>query len=424
MRTRSHSCSALKPAAFNNQTLLESKWPFTPVKCPTAIIDSIVKETSIADDDWSPTKPTRVSLSSESEPPSPSISSMQAMISDIMGQYKSALENLTTEVTNLRSELANQNQTSKNSLKLFKQQQLKQNQQFEQQLKDQQQHQQKQQHQLRNQMTQQMEKHLLNISSADTPKIDIQYETIEFKNQPALSKAKKNECSNIENTQSSVPMSSSNIQQNILQADVLLSKARTISPPSEKPMEQKQPKQKEQQNRKTNRKTVMIFGSSIVRHVNGGKITRKTKVNTKVNCYPGATVEEIEEHIDVRLKYAKQLPGTVILHGGGNNLANGDKIETIIDAYTKLALKLKSKGITNIAISGVTGRDNLKNEIPKLNQALRDMCKKFDLNYINNSFITFRYHLCWDKIHLNFDGVDQMEKNFSKYLREMYEEKK
>ena len=42
--------------------------------------------------------------------------------------------------------------------------------------------------------------------------------------------------------------------------------------------------------------------------------------------------------------------------------------------------------------------------------------KWFWLYYISNSFITYNYHLVWDKIHLNYDGVDQLESNFSKYL--------
>jgi len=161
----------------------------------------------------------------------------------------------------------------------------------------------------------------------------------------------------------------------------------------------------------------LVFGSSIVRHVNGGKISRSSKTSTKVYSYPGATIEEIDEHCEIRLRYAKNLPTTIIIHGGGNNLANGDTVSDIVTFYEQFILKIKAKGIQNIVISGLTGRDNLKSEIPELNKSLRQLANKHDLSFISNSFITFKYHLCWDKVHLNFDGVDQMERNFSRYLR-------
>ena len=167
---------------------------------------------------------------------------------------------------------------------------------------------------------------------------------------------------------------------------------------------------------KQQKQQAMIFGSSIVRHLNSGKIAKASKTNTKVNCYPGATIQEIEEHIEVKLKYTPHIPSTVIVHGGGNNLANGEKVSDVAARYEKLIINLKRKGIQTLAISGLTGRDNLRNEIPELNKSLRAMCVKHSIDFISNSFITFRYHLCWDKIHLNFDGVEQMEKNFSRYL--------
>ena len=92
------------------------------------------------------------------------------------------------------------------------------------------------------------------------------------------------------------------------------------------------------------------------------------------------------------------------------------KVEDITAQMEELCKKLKTKGIKNISVSGITPRYLLKTEVPKLNNALREMCKKNGFDYISNSFITYNYHLVWDKIHLNYDGVDQLESNFSKYL--------
>ena len=158
--------------------------------------------------------------------------------------------------------------------------------------------------------------------------------------------------------------------------------------------------------------------------MNGGKLSRDSRISTKINCYPGATVEEIEEHMDTRLKYAKYVPNTVIIHEGGNNLSNGDTVGDITNAYEKLTLNLKVKGVQNVALSAVTFRDKLKVEIPELNQSLRQLSQKLNCNFISNSFITFKYHLCWDKVHLNYDGVEQMEDNFSKFLRRINKDQK
>ena len=160
---------------------------------------------------------------------------------------------------------------------------------------------------------------------------------------------------------------------------------------------------------------VMIFGSSIVRHIRGSNIWKNSHVAAKSNCYPGAGIAEIRDHIDVQLKY-NQLPETVIIHGGGHDKADGMKVEDITAQMEELCKELKTKGIKNISVSGITPRYLLKTEVPKSNNALREMCKKNGFDYISNSFITYNYHLVWDKIHLNYDGVDQLESNFSKYL--------
>ena len=173
---------------------------------------------------------------------------------------------------------------------------------------------------------------------------------------------------------------------------------------------------KTQPPRKSSKSQAMIFGSSIVRHIKGNNIWKSAHVAAKTNCYPGAGIAEIRDHIEVKLKY-NPLPQTVIIHGGGNDLADGMEVEEITAQMEALCKDLKVKGITNISISGITPRYLLRTEVPKLNNALRAMCKKNGFDYISNSFVTYNYHLAWDKVHLNYDGVDQLESNISKYLR-------
>jgi len=174
---------------------------------------------------------------------------------------------------------------------------------------------------------------------------------------------------------------------------------------------------------KVSKNSAMIFGSSIVRHIRGSNIWDSSRVSAKSNCYPGVGVAEIHEHINIKLKY-NNLPQTIIVHGGGNDLANNHSVEDITAQMKILCKDLKSKGIVNIAVSGLTPRYLLKDEVFSLNNSLRAMCKENGFFFINNSFITYNYHLSWDKIHLNYDGVDQLEVNYSKYLRKLMWDKK
>ena len=82
-----------------------------------------------------------------------------------------------------------------------------------------------------------------------------------------------------------------------------------------------------------------------------------------------------------------------------------------------LACELKARGVRKIAISGMCPRKNLRNEIPALNKALRGMSKDFNFDFIDNSNINYRYNLSYDKIHLNYEGVEILESNFIEYLR-------
>jgi len=73
-------------------------------------------------------------------------------------------------------------------------------------------------------------------------------------------------------------------------------------------------------------------------------------------------VDEIRDHINVKLKY-NQLPKTIIIHGGGNDLADGKSPQQVAADMQELCSELRSNGVQNIAISGVTPRYLLKSEI-------------------------------------------------------------
>ena len=167
--------------------------------------------------------------------------------------------------------------------------------------------------------------------------------------------------------------------------------------------------------RKPYKTDAMILGSSIVRHVKGGTIRKYAGKQTKVCCFPGAGYEKLADHAEVELKYC--LPTTAILHVGGNDLANSAEQQEVIENLEYLGCELKARGVKRIAISGLTPRKNLRKEILTLNKALATMCSNYGYDFIDNSNIWYRYHLAYDNIHLNYEGVEILESNYIEYLR-------
>ena len=145
------------------------------------------------------------------------------------------------------------------------------------------------------------------------------------------------------------------------------------------------------------------------------QIKQRSGKYLKVCCFPGADTEKVSDHAEVELKYA--LPNVAILHAGGNDLANGDQIDDIVDHLSYLAVELKHRGVKRIAISAMVPRKDLKEDIPKLNAVLKAMCHTNGYDFINNSNIIYKYNLSDDKVHLNYKGVQLLQGNFISYLK-------
>ena len=376
----------------------------------------------------SPEKPSNISnsisISSENEinepifTPSfetPQKTPMKDVISNIMESYKEALYNLTTEISNLREELADQKQHFKKQLKLFNQKQNAQQEQMEQSLQNQQQLQQRQQNQLKNQLKQQIEQHFEQIKSAETPQLDIQYETIAAP--PKLPKLPTHQLNKKPpNHQKAEKKQKSNA---VVEAN-LYKKTPTNAIKPEAPLQETsicvdghQPKHQQQ---KIPRKIdAMLLGSSIVKHIRGGFIKKRSGKYVKVCSFPGAGAEKVADHAEVEMKYAT--PEVAIIHAGGNDLANKVPCKDIADNLAYLGCELQDRGVKRIAISGMAPRIGLKKKISELNMELKGMCKTYKFDFINNSNIYYNWHMANDSVHLNYDGVDVLASNYAHYLK-------
>lgn len=169
---------------------------------------------------------------------------------------------------------------------------------------------------------------------------------------------------------------------------------------------------------KAQRSSAMVLGDSIVRHVKGGVIYKHGRKRTKVCCYPGAGLEKVGDHAEVELKY--MLPETAILHAGSNDIARGVDLEEIVETTAWIGCELENRGVKRIAISAMTPRKGMKEEVPKINKLLKEMCRYYRFDYIDNSNINFKYHMAYDQVHLNYEGVEILELNYIDYLKNLH----
>ena len=167
------------------------------------------------------------------------------------------------------------------------------------------------------------------------------------------------------------------------------------------------------------KKRADVFGDSIVRHVNPKKIWTQSKTSTRVNCYPGATVQEVREHAKIKLKHSGTPRGTAIIHAGSNDLLKQNKDpETIVEELLSFGDELMASGYSKVALSSLTPLYGFKEKVPEVNNILKQKCHMSDFFYfIDNHSINYRYDLAKDRVHLNYDGVWRLGKNMAGFLQ-------
>ena len=131
----------------------------------------------------------------------------------------------------------------------------------------------------------------------------------------------------------------------------------------------------------------ILLGSSIVKHVKGRNVKRRSGKFLKICSYPGADTEKVHDHAQVELKYSA--PKTAIIHAGGNDLAYGVRADDAVNNIASLGCELRNKGVSNIAISGMTPRSRLKWDIININHLLKHTRKFNNFHFIDNSNISF-----------------------------------
>ncbi|CAG2235934.1 unnamed protein product [Mytilus edulis] len=129
--------------------------------------------------------------------------------------------------------------------------------------------------------------------------------------------------------------------------------------------------------------------------------------NTDVCTNRGANIDKL---IDVLQKKDMSTYRTIIIHIGGNDLDNGDNLQSIRDNYEALLylLNIKCHPHCTFVVSGILPRKGLNMHNP--NEMLKDLCEQFNIQFIDhtNMFYDKNYNLSYSFFH--HDGIHLSKK--------------
>ena len=102
-------------------------------------------------------------------------------------------------------------------------------------------------------------------------------------------------------------------------------------------------------NQSAKRKEVFIVGDSILKNLQGRKISRSAKV--KVSSFPGCTTMEMRAHIK---PISRRNPDAIVMHVGTNSLRSSASVRDCAEEIVNLAAMISNESSADLAISDIS----------------------------------------------------------------------
>ena len=169
------------------------------------------------------------------------------------------------------------------------------------------------------------------------------------------------------------------------------------------------------------KKTAVILGDSMVKHINGWEMEKKVNTDCKVfvKSFSGATTQCMVDYMKPSIRTQ---PDHFILHVGTNDLTSNSPSDEIARNIINLASEMKSEK-SDVSISTIITRAD-KPELNKkgieVNNHLKEMCKEKNIFIIDNSKRIKPNHLNSSKIHLNKKGDKILGNIFTQHLSKVF----
>ena len=153
----------------------------------------------------------------------------------------------------------------------------------------------------------------------------------------------------------------------------------------------------------------MFLGDSQLKYIKSENlVTKETQVTVK--SISGLKVEQVQDKFANNLNRASE--SHVVVHDGTNNVEYSS-VGTLLSSYEDLAEHLKQRcdkvGFSSIIFCN--DKPELNGKIELLNEGIYEICKKYDLSFINNGNITAN-NLARDGLHINRSGQTKLTANF------------
>ena len=152
-------------------------------------------------------------------------------------------------------------------------------------------------------------------------------------------------------------------------------------------------------NQSAKRKEVFIVGDSILKNLQGRKISRSAKV--KVSSFPGCTTMYMRDHIKPVLR---RNPDAIVMHVGTNSLRSSASVRDCAEEIVNLVTMISKESSADLAISGIIPRSDdevLALKVSGVNKILKTFCNQNGWGYVDHSNISPEHDLNRSGLHLN-----------------------
>ena len=173
-------------------------------------------------------------------------------------------------------------------------------------------------------------------------------------------------------------------------------------------------------NKKT-KKTAVILGDSMVKHINGWEIAKRLNSECKVyvKSFSGATTKCMVDYMKPSIRTQ---PDHFIVHVGTNDLITYTAPVEIAKNIVNLASEMISAK-SDISISTIitrTDKPELNKKGTEVNNHLKEMCKEKNIFLIDNTKRIKPNHLNSSKLHLNKRGDKIIGNIFTQHLSKVF----
>ena len=164
-------------------------------------------------------------------------------------------------------------------------------------------------------------------------------------------------------------------------------------------------------------KSVFVLGDSMVKHVQGWDITKRTDNKRKiyVRQFSGSKVDFMKDYMKPCIRESN--PDHLIFYIGTNDVPSNKKAKSIAESIVSLAKEGKASKLDVRFSSIIPLNENSNNKVMEVNSYLKDLYESNDIPFISNTMVNPKKHLNNSRLNLNPKGSSKLCDNFLRYLK-------